>query len=137
MSLIVALHDLSVVPRRHNAIFRFTEKELDADPKSAALCGIPPRAEVRIAIVTDVEAGSGGRDGSQAFDAPDERADLPVSGLRWAGIRSVVSASMAAFADGQAAWSWSPDAGIKLTTTLSRRVGDGGQKARCTEESAE
>jgi hypothetical protein len=40
-------------------------------------------------------------------------------------------------ADGQAAWSWHPDADAKLVTTLSRRAGDGGQKARRTGESAE
>jgi hypothetical protein len=40
-------------------------------------------------------------------------------------------------ADGQAVWSWHPDADAKLATTLSRRTGDGGQKARCTGESAE
>jgi len=39
-------------------------------------------------------------------------------------------------ADGQAVWSWHPDADAKLATTLSRRVGDGGQKARRTGESA-
>ena len=38
-------------------------------------------------------------------------------------------------ADGKGVWSWSPDAGVKL---LARRFarGDGGNKARFTEESA-
>jgi hypothetical protein len=40
-------------------------------------------------------------------------------------------------ADGQAVWSWHPDADAKLATTLSRHAGDGGQKARRTGESAE
>jgi len=40
-------------------------------------------------------------------------------------------------ADGEAVWSWRPDAGVKPATTLSRRAGDGGKKARFTGESAE
>jgi hypothetical protein len=52
---------------------------LTPTPNQVHYAAIPPRVEGRIAIVTDVEAGSGGRDGSQALDAPDERADLPVS----------------------------------------------------------
>ena len=57
---------------------------------------IPPRQEGRIAIVTNVEAGSGGpRDIAACFHA-DER------GL----------------ADGQAVWSWRPKAGAKPTMML-------------------
>jgi len=37
-------------------------------------------------------------------------------------------------ADGQAVWSWHPDADVKLATMRSRRAGDGGQKARRTGE---
>jgi hypothetical protein len=40
------------------------------------------------------------------------------------------------FADGEAVWSWSPDAGIKLAGDVLHHAGDGGQKARCSEESA-
>ena len=36
-------------------------------------------------------------------------------------------------ADGKGVWSWHPDAGVKFAL---RRAGDGGQKARRTEESA-
>jgi hypothetical protein len=43
---------------------------------SRTLAPIPPHEEGRFAIVTNVEAGCGGRDGSQAFHA-DERADPP------------------------------------------------------------
>jgi hypothetical protein len=39
-------------------------------------------------------------------------------------------------AHGQVAWSWHPDADAKLATTLTRRTGDGGQKARRTGENA-
>jgi hypothetical protein len=43
------------------------------------LSRIPPHEEGRFAIVTNVEAGCGGRDGSQASHA-DERADPPSRG---------------------------------------------------------
>jgi len=33
-------------------------------------------------------------------------------------------------ADGEAVWSWRPDAGAKFATALTRRAGDGGKKAR-------
>jgi hypothetical protein len=49
---------------------------------TSTLPRIPPHEEGRFAIVTNVEAGSGGRDGSQAFHA-DERADPSSRGLRW------------------------------------------------------
>jgi len=39
-------------------------------------------------------------------------------------------------AHGQVAWSWHPDADVKLATTLTRRAGDGDQKARSTGENA-
>ena len=38
-------------------------------------------------------------------------------------------------ADGQVVWFRYPDAGIPLATTLTRRVGHGGQQARCTRKS--
>jgi hypothetical protein len=64
---------------------------------SRILPRIPPREEGRIAIVTNVEAGSGGRETSQhSFSDADERC----------------------FADGQAAWSWRPKAGAKLAMML-------------------
>jgi hypothetical protein len=40
------------------------------------------------------------------------------------------------FADGEVAWSWRPDAGVKLATMLTHRADDGGKKARLTRESA-
>ena len=82
---------------------------------SRILSRIPPHEEGRIAIVTNVEAGSGGRETSQRIFRADER------GL----------------ADGQAVWSWHPDAGVKLAMMLTHHAGDGGKKARFTEESAE
>jgi hypothetical protein len=39
-------------------------------------------------------------------------------------------------ADGEVVWSWHPDADAKPVMMRKRRAGDGGQKARCTEESA-
>ena len=39
-------------------------------------------------------------------------------------------------AHGQVAWSWHPDAGVPLATTLTRRAGHGGQQARRTGEIA-
>ena len=39
-------------------------------------------------------------------------------------------------ADGEVVWSWHPDAGVTLAPALTRRAGNGGQKARRTEESA-
>ena len=59
-------------------------------------------AEGRFAIVTNVEVGSGGRETSQhsSWDA-DER------GL----------------ADGEAVWSWRPDAGVKFAKTRSASRG--------------
>jgi len=64
---------------------------------SRILSRIPSRQEGRIAIVTNVEAGSGGRETSQhSFSDADERC----------------------FADGQAAWSWRPKAGAKLAMML-------------------
>jgi hypothetical protein len=38
--------------------------------------------------------------------------------------------------DGEVAWSWLPDAGAKFAKTLARLAGDGGYKARHTEEIA-
>ena len=38
-------------------------------------------------------------------------------------------------ADGKGVWSWSPDAGTKLRETGDVWRGDGGNKARFTEES--
>ncbi|MGJ4996122.1 hypothetical protein ACQR0Z_16965 [Bradyrhizobium sp. HKCCYLS3077] len=39
-------------------------------------------------------------------------------------------------ADGEIVWSWPPDAEVKPALMLTHRAGDGGQKARRTEESA-
>jgi hypothetical protein len=39
-------------------------------------------------------------------------------------------------ADGEVAWSWRPDAGVKLAKMLKRLAGDGGKKARFTGEIA-
>jgi|tagenome__1003787_1003787.scaffolds.fasta_scaffold16125492_1 hypothetical protein len=40
-------------------------------------------------------------------------------------------------AHGEIAWSWRPDAGVKLVVpSLTKRAGDGGYQARYTEESA-
>ena len=77
---------------------------------------VPPRSEGRIAIVTDA-----------GWDAVD------VSELQ----RAIRAPANNSDADGQAVWSWHPDADAKLATTLSRHAGDGGQKARRTGESAE
>jgi hypothetical protein len=125
--------------------------------KYSALCSpqisriiprIPPRAEGRIAIVTNVEAGSGGRETSQHASMIRSRRPrsakrgavfLPTSASRLRRDRAQ-SKSMRTNdcrADGQAVWSRHPDAGVKLATTCSRRAGDGGKKARFTEESAE
>jgi hypothetical protein len=97
---------------------------------SRTLSPIPPHAEGRFAIVTNVEAGSGGRDGSQAFLTPTNELirlrgdrDGPVPGLSY-------WFSHKAFADGQAVWSWRPDAGAKLAKTPTRFASDGGKRAR-------
>ena len=39
-------------------------------------------------------------------------------------------------ADGQAVWSWRPDAGAKLAMMLPHHADDGGKQARLTGESA-
>jgi hypothetical protein len=70
---------------------------------------IPLRSEGRIAIVTGVGAGCGGRFGDTRR-APHE-------------------------ADGEAVWSWRPDAGVKLATmprikpaTVARKPGHRGER---------
>jgi hypothetical protein len=40
-------------------------------------------------------------------------------------------------ADGEAVWSWRPDAGVKFAMMLTHHADDGGKKARFTEESTE
>jgi hypothetical protein len=85
----------------------------------------------RFAIVTNVEAGSGGRDGSRAFLTPTNelirlRGDCggTVPGLSY-------KFSHKAFADGQAVWSWRPDAGAKRAMMRSASRGRrGGKRAR-------
>jgi len=49
---------------------------------------------------------------------------------RWAGMRWTRAArkTSAMLADGEAVWSWRPDAGAKFATTLTRRVDDGARK---------
>nr|WP_157872553.1 hypothetical protein [Bradyrhizobium sp. ORS 278] len=39
-------------------------------------------------------------------------------------------------AHGQVAWSWHPEAGVTFASALTRRAGNGGQKARSTGENA-
>jgi hypothetical protein len=61
---------------------------------------------------------------------------------RWDAVAAMVSAALwrkttGIGADGQAVWFRYPDAGITLVTTLTRRAGNGGQKARRTRESTE
>jgi len=41
-----------------------------------------------------------------------------------------------AVVDGQVAWSWHPDADVKVAAMLTHRAADGGQKARRTGEIA-
>jgi hypothetical protein len=120
-----ALSTPSSLSRSRAKIFRFA-----IPPKSAALLRASRNAEGRFAIVTNVEAGSGGRDGSQAFLTPTNELirlrgdrDGPVPGLSY-------WFSHKAFADGQAVWSWRPDAGAKLAKTPARLASDGGKRAR-------
>ncbi|HVX78099.1 MAG TPA: hypothetical protein VHB49_18355, partial [Bradyrhizobium sp.] len=79
-------------------------------PNQSHLPRIPPHAEGRFAVVTNVEAGRDGRETSQHsfYEDADER------GL----------------ADGEAVWSWRPDAGVKLATMLPHCADDGDNKAR-------
>jgi hypothetical protein len=97
--------------RYHPSSRRAKNIPLSIQPETMASSNYPASHEGRIAIVTDVEAGGDGRDGAARRTAP--------------------------FADGQAVWSWRPDAGAKFAKTLSRLAGDGGNKARLTGESAE
>jgi hypothetical protein len=46
---------------------------------------------------------------------------------------SIKTSDMAA--DGEVVWSWRPDAGAKLAMMRKHHAGDGGKKARFTEES--
>jgi hypothetical protein len=54
------------------------------------------------------------------------------AGLRWTrgAVRNSLRGRAALLADGQAVWSWRPDAGAKLAKTLARLAGDGGKRAR-------
>jgi hypothetical protein len=58
-------------------------------------------------------------------------------GMRWACrcCSVIFRADEQHDAYGEIVWSWHPDADAKFATTLWRRAGDGGQKARCTGES--
>jgi hypothetical protein len=85
-------------------------------PKLMSLDAVPPRYEGRFAIVTDVEAGCGGR----------------VDVAAW----FILAPTNSIDAHGQVAWSRYPDAGIKLATMLAHYADDGGQKARRTGENA-
>jgi hypothetical protein len=57
--------------------------------------------------------------------------------MRWTlsgqALRRTMTGTMA---DGEVVWFWHPDADAKFATKLTLRADDGGQKARCTEESA-
>jgi hypothetical protein len=83
---------------------------------TSTLPRIPPHEEGCFAIVTNVEAGSGGRDGSRAFLTPTNE----LIRLREDGDGMVPTPSCTfshkAFADGQAVWSWRPDAGAKSSS---------------------
>jgi len=70
---------------------------------------VPLSQEGRFAIVTDVEAGCGGR-----FDC---------------------ALTNAAEADGEVVWFWRSDAGAKVAKMLTRLAGDGGNQAMVTEKS--
>jgi hypothetical protein len=50
--------------------------------------------------------------------------------------RAVCARTNGMCADGEVAWSWRPDAGVKLAKMLKRLAGDGGKKARFTGEIA-
>jgi hypothetical protein len=54
------------------------------------------------------------------------------AGLRWtrSAVRNPLRGRAALLADGEAVWSWRPDAGAKLAKTLTRLAGDGGKRAR-------
>jgi hypothetical protein len=58
----------------------------------------------------------------------DERADPPSRGWRWDGTKPVVHVLAKAFADGQAVWSWRPDAGAKFPERATRALGVTGAK---------
>ncbi len=48
-------------------------------------------------------------------------------GMRWTRMARQTNVAKA---DGEVAWSWPPDAEVKLATMLSHHAGDGGKKAR-------
>jgi hypothetical protein len=81
---------------------------------------IPPRKEGRIAIVTNVEAGCGGRDCIAAREHHPEKA-CPARVAGWTSEKMMLNRSARTndvVADGQAVWSWRPDAGVKLAMML-------------------
>jgi hypothetical protein len=104
---------------------------------------VPPHQEGRIAIVTDVDAGCGGRGSvGRAWQSQGGRTARERSGgARTNGAetfsrrlrRNWYQARRAAFsigvADGEVVWSWRSDAGAKLVKTLSRFASDGGNQA--------
>jgi hypothetical protein len=95
---------------------------------TSTLPRIPPHEEGRFAIVTNVEAGSGGRDGSRVSLTPTNE----LIRLRGDGDGMVPTPlrrfSHKAFADGQAVWSWRPDAGAKFPERATRALGVTGAK---------
>src|SRR5258707_6770616 len=49
------------------------------------------------------------------------------SGMRWTRVRQQTTDARA---DGQAVWSWRPDAGAKFAKAITSLASDGGKKAR-------
>jgi hypothetical protein len=75
-----------------------------------------------------VEAGSGGRDGSRAFFTPTNEL-IRLRGNCDGMVPSLSNRfSHKAFADGQAVWSWRPDAGAKFLERAMRALGMTGAK---------
>jgi hypothetical protein len=74
------------------------------------------------------EVGSGGRDGSQAFLTPTNEPIRLRGNCDGTGTRPVAKFSHKAFADGQAVWSWRPDAGAKFPKRATRALGVTGAK---------
>ena len=78
--------------------------------------------EGRIAIVTDVGMGCGGRGSARCADT--------VAGRAMARERSAARQTNDAEAYGEVVWSWRPVAGVKLRRGQTPIRGDGGKKAR-------
>ncbi|MGJ4926401.1 hypothetical protein ACQR1K_04595 [Bradyrhizobium sp. HKCCYLRH3095] len=74
-------------------------------PNHAYFHVVPSRSEGRFAVVTNVEAGCGGR-------------EFAAAGVMLADERQACGR--------EDAWSWRPEAGVKLATMLTHRADDGG-----------